>query len=113
MYLDNLLFDEKIFMYMEEVDLLMRARLKGYKTYFYPGSRIIHLGSGSSINKRSGPVLNIYKGLMYVYQKHYSQTALVSLRVLLQTKAIIAWCIGWLTGNSYLTSTYVQAYKLV
>lgn len=113
MYLDNLLFDEKILMYMEEVDLLMRARLKGYKTYFYPGSRIIHLGSGSSINKRSGPVLNIYKGLMYVYQKHYSQTALVSLRVLLQTKAIIAWCIGWLTGNSYLTSTYVQAYKLV
>jgi GT2 family glycosyltransferase len=41
-------FDKNIFMYMEEVDLLYRAAKKGFNTYFYPESQIIHFGSASS-----------------------------------------------------------------
>ena len=112
-FLDNLLFDEEVFMYMEEVDLLMRAKQKGYRTFFYPESRIIHVGSGSSINKRTGPVLNIYKGLLYVYKKHYSPSAQCVLTWMLKAKAILGMCVGYIVGSDYLKQTYEEAYRLV
>lgn len=113
LFFDDLLFDEKIFMYMEEVDLFMRAKKKGYDTYFYPGSRIIHLGSGSSTNKRTGPVLNIYRGFVYIYRKHYPKISLIILRLLLKKKAVLSIIIGLLTGSEYLKKTYAEAYRLV
>lgn len=109
----DLFFDEKIFMYMEEIDLLIRARKKGYWTYFYPRSLIVHLGSGSSTNKRKGPVLNIYKGYIYIYAKHYSRLELVIVKLMLKTKAVISWTIGMLFGNAYLKETYAEAYQMV
>jgi GT2 family glycosyltransferase len=112
-FLDDLLFDEKIFMYMEEVDLFMRAKKKGYQVVFYPESRIIHLGSGSSTNKKTGPVLNIYKGLMYIYRKHYSPLAYMVLKVLLMEKALFSVFIGYIIGSEYLKKTYAQAFRLV
>jgi GT2 family glycosyltransferase len=113
LFMNDLLFDAQIFMYMEEIDLLYRAKLKGYPTYFYPRSLIIHLGAGSSTNKRKGPVLNIYKGLLYFYKKHRSPFALQCLRVLLKAKAVLAWSIGAIMGKEHLTETYAEAYTLV
>ena len=113
LFMNGLLFDEKIFMYMEEIDLLYRAKKKGYSTYFYPRSLIVHLGSGSSTDKRKGPVLNIYRGYIYFYTKHRSAFSLPVLRAMLKTKALIAWCIGVLTGSRYLKETYAEAYQLV
>jgi GT2 family glycosyltransferase len=98
---------------MEEIDLLMRARKKGYRTYFYPGSQIIHLGGGSSTNKRKGPIINIYKGLLFVYKKHYSKFALFWVRIFLRTKAIIAMSIGFVLGSEHLKTTYAEAYHMV
>jgi GT2 family glycosyltransferase len=112
-FMNDLLFDEGIFMYMDEIDLLYRAKLKGYPTYFYPRSLVVHLGSGSSVNNRRGPVLNIYKGLMYFYQKHASAREVTMLRYMLKIKAIIAWFIGYLLGKEYLKDTYAEAYHLV
>lgn len=112
-FMEDLLFDENIFMYMEEIDLLMRARKKGYRTYFYPGSQIVHLGGGSSTNKRTGPVLQIYKGLLFVYKKHYSKFSLFLLRRMLKAKALISLSIGFITGSEYLKKTYAEAFKLV
>lgn len=113
LFLDGLLFDEKIFMYMEEVDLLYRARARGYRTYFYHTCAIVHVGGGSSTNKRKGPVLNIYKGFQYFYKKHHGSAALTTLRMMLKTKAVIAWMIGAVTGKEYLKETYAEAYRLV
>lgn len=113
LFMNGLLFDEGIFMYMEEIDLLYRAKKKGYPTYFYPRSLIVHLGSGSSTNKKKGPVLNIYRGYVYLYSKHYSKVSLAILRFMLRTKAILSWIIGWLTGSAYLKETYAEAYQLV
>lgn len=112
-FMDNLLFDEKIFMYMEEVDLLMRASKSGHSTYFLHDATITHLGSGSSVNKRTGPVLNIYKGLLYVYNKHYSQFSIACLRMLLKSKALLSLAVGYIASNDYLKKTYAEAYHLV
>lgn len=112
-FMQDLLFDEQIFMYMEEIDLLYRAKKKGFPTYFYPRSLIVHLGSGSSTNKRKGPILNIYRGFLYFYRKHHSPIAVSVLRSMLQIKAAIAWCVGFVLGDTFLKETYAEAFKLV
>lgn len=111
--MNGLLFDEAVFMYMEEIDLLYRARKSGHAAYFYPKSLIVHLGSGSSTAGRKGPVLNIYRGYMYLYKKHASGFGQRCMRMMLKAKAILGWTIGMLSGNTYLKETYAEAYRLV
>lgn len=104
-------FDKNIFMYMEEVDLLYRARKKGLNTYFYNESQIIHLGSASSAGK-TFPILQVYRGFLFFYKKHYSKIHLFFLRLILKTKAIVAYLIGKIKKNQYLTETYAKAFEI-
>ncbi|MCX7955852.1 MAG: glycosyltransferase family 2 protein [Patescibacteria group bacterium] len=104
-------FDEKIFMYMEEVDLLYRANKIGFNVYFYPESKIIHLASASSSGK-TFPILQVYKGFLFFYKKHYSKINLLILKFLLKLKALIAIIIGKIKKNNYLINTYEEAFKI-
>ncbi len=101
-------FDEKIFMYMEEIDLLYRANKRGLTAGFYPHAHFIHLGSASS-NTRSKPIIQVFRGFLYFYKKHRSHTEYVLLRSMLQLKALISLTIGHITSNSYLVMTYEEA----
>lgn len=104
-------FDKNIFMYMEEVDLLYRAKKLGLNTFFYPDSQIIHLGSASS-NGKTFPILQVYRGFIFFYKKHYSIFHLLILHLILKFKAIIAYLIGKIKNDSYLIKTYEEAFKL-
>jgi GT2 family glycosyltransferase len=104
-------FDETIFMYMEEVDLLYRAKKLKMNTYFYPKSKIVHLGSASS-NGKTFPILQVYKGFLFFYKKHHSRLALFLLRFLLRLKAGLAWFLGFVINNNYLKHTYEEAFKV-
>ncbi|MEK7109811.1 MAG: glycosyltransferase family 2 protein [Patescibacteria group bacterium] len=104
-------FDKNIFMYMEEVDLLYRARKLSLNTYFYPDSQIIHLGSASS-NGKTFPILQVYKGFLFFYKKHYSIFHLLILHLILKFKALIAYLIGKIKADKYLIQTYEEAFKL-
>lgn len=102
-------FDKNIFMYMEEVDLLYRAKKIGLNTFFYPEAKIIHLGSASSGGK-TFPILQVYKGFIFFYKKHYSFFHLLILHFILKTKALIALLIGKIKNNQYLIETYEKAF---
>lgn len=41
-------FDEEFFIYLEDVDLSMRATIMGWDNYLVPGARAYHMGSASS-----------------------------------------------------------------
>ena len=110
-YLDVEGFDEDIFMYMEEVDLLYRAKKKGFQTYFFPNAEFIHLGSASSGGK-TFPILQVYRGFIYFYRKHYSRFYMLLLKCMLQLKALISIGIGKITHNPYLINTYEKAYSI-
>lgn len=105
-------FDKDIFLYMEEVDLLYRARQKGYHTFFYPEARFIHLGAASSGGK-AFPIIQVYKGFLFFYKKHRSRMQIFWLKIMLKLKALIAVFIGKTTKNQYLIETYEKAYQLV
>ena len=108
---EKLSFDENIFMYMDEIEFLYRAKKAGFKVFFYPQAKFFHLGAASSKSKKT-PVLNIYKGLMYLYKKHYSKWQVFLLKLMLKIKAGGAYLLGVLFNNNYLKETYAQAFKL-
>jgi N-acetylglucosaminyl-diphospho-decaprenol L-rhamnosyltransferase len=41
-------FDERIFMYSEELDLFWRARRLGWRLWFTPAAEFVHIGNASS-----------------------------------------------------------------
>ncbi|MBU3957131.1 glycosyltransferase family 2 protein [Patescibacteria group bacterium] len=104
--------DEGIFMYMDEVEWCRRIKKSGYRVMFYPGAEITHLGRGSSKTGRKDPILNIYRGLIYFYKKHYPRWQLPILRLMLKLKAAGTLLLGYLTNNQYLKETYGQALKI-
>jgi len=104
--------DEGLFMYMDEVEYSLRIKKAGYKIVFYPRAQIIHLWEGSSRTGRTDPILNIYRGLIYFYKKHYPQWQLPILRLMLKLKAGLSYLLGLILHNNYLKTTYAQALKI-
>jgi len=104
--------DEGIFMYMDEVEWCYRIKKAGFKVMFYPEAKIIHLGGASSKTGRKDPILNIYRGLLHFYRKHYSGWQLPILRLMLKLKAGSSLFLGYLTNNQYLKETYGEALKI-
>lgn len=45
------MFDERFYMYFEEVDLCLRAKKAGWKVHFNPASRVVHIGGASSAKR--------------------------------------------------------------
>lgn len=105
------LLDERMFMYMEEVEFCFRAKKCGFKTYFFPQPEVIHFIRGSGSKPEA--ILGIYKGLIYFYQKHMPLWQLPILRLLLKVKAFLALTFGVLTNNSYLRVTYTKVFRLI
>lgn len=102
-------FDEKIFMYTEDMELCYRAKLYGYSVYFYPYIKIYHKETGSS--NRTFAIVNIYKNLLYFYKKHRSYAEYLFVKTLLRSKALTLIGLGRITKNSYYIQTYEQALK--
>ena len=64
------LLDEKIFMYVEEVELCYRINKKGYKVFYTPHSQLTHSKGASSSTKSEAGLIEEFKGLIYFYNKH-------------------------------------------
>lgn len=111
-FMDAGFFDERIFMYMEEIDLLYRGHEKGHDVYFLDSARFIHTGAASSGDRRR-PVVNIYRGLVYFYEKHYSTSALTVLRIMLRIKALAAILVGRMIGKPSIVQTYEEALRVL
>lgn len=105
-------FDEGIFMYMEDIDFLYRARRKGYGVFFYSDARFTHAGAGSSGQRRT-PVVNIYRGLMYFYRKHRGLAACATIRFMLMAKALAVIVLGRIIGKRDLSLIYEEAIRVV
>lgn len=104
-------FDEKIFMYTEDMELCFRAQKAGYNSYFYPDVKIVHKEHGST--NRTFAIVNIYKNLPYFYKKHRNVFELSVLLLLLKVKAYASIIFGTIVGNNYLRSTYAQALAIL
>jgi GT2 family glycosyltransferase len=106
------MMDEGIFMYMDEVEWCYRIKRAGGLVFFWPGAEIVHLGGGSSKSGRREPIVNIVRGLIYFYKKHYPRWQLTLLQVMVKLKAVTVMFWARLEGNQELQQTYEEVYKL-
>ena len=82
------LFDEAIFMYMEETDWCHRFLQAGWKIYYTPQTAIIHLCEGSSRLRNDRDRL-YYQSLCYYFKKHYGYSGMIKYQ--LQELLFLRW----------------------
>jgi N-acetylglucosaminyl-diphospho-decaprenol L-rhamnosyltransferase len=77
-------FDEDFFLFSEETDWCYRLREGGWKSYFYPGAEIVHVGGASWRTESATLFTEQVRGHLRFLAKHRGQkTAARARRVLL------------------------------
>ncbi len=66
-------FDERFFMYAEDIDWSLRAQQAGWKVYYVPEATIIHRIGRSSDQRPFPMVIEFHRSMARFYRKHYAQ----------------------------------------
>lgn len=82
-------FDERFFMYGEDVDLSYRVQEAGYKNYYFAESTIIHFKGESTKRGSLNYVRLFYKAMSLFVKKHYSGSKAGLFIFFIQTAIII------------------------
>ena len=75
-------FDERFFVYFEEVDLSLRAMQLGYTSYFLSDATAFHKGGGCSARVKATRLFYSLRSRVLYAQKHYSAISYFLLIVL-------------------------------
>jgi GT2 family glycosyltransferase len=70
-------FDERFFIYYEEVDLSYRARQKNYKSIFFSNAQVYHLGGGSSRKVKAKRIFYSQRSRILYALKHFSKINII------------------------------------
>ncbi len=73
-------FDERFFMYFEEVDLCFRLAKRGWKIIFVPDTSVTHIGGSSAKQDITAMTLARYRSMFNFYRKHYPPSHLFVLK---------------------------------
>lgn len=95
--------DDKIFMYGEDVEFCLRAKRLGWIPDYFTQPKVTHLGQASGSSR--GAILGEYKGLKYIYQKYFSRSRQLILKILLKLGAVLRVII-------LRNKIYAEAFKL-
>jgi len=104
--------DEDIFMYGEDVEWSYRIKKAGFKIYFSPATKIVHIARGSSGKISKNAILGEYRGIIHFYQKHKSQFSLQIALMLLKIGALARILIFSTLGRKETAKFYAEALKV-
>ncbi len=76
------LLDDNIFLFAEEPDYCLRARQKGWQTWFLPGFSVIHYEGKSTNQVPFIRLSNYYISKLYFFRKHYGPIQLLLLKLI-------------------------------
>jgi GT2 family glycosyltransferase len=82
-------FDERFFLYMEDVDLCERIKKQGWKIFYLPAAKIIHYAGGSSRKDWERSQSNLFESTMRYFNKRYGRFRMIVLRFLLFVALLI------------------------
>jgi N-acetylglucosaminyl-diphospho-decaprenol L-rhamnosyltransferase len=66
------LFDERFFMYGEDLDLAFRIKARGWKVYYHPVVEVLHHKGASSRKQSERSIREFYRAMQVFYHKHYA-----------------------------------------
>lgn len=103
-------FEERLFMYIEDMEFCFRVKKDKQKVFFYPYAKIVHKERKSS--NREYAIIKIHEGLLFFYRKHKSKLSYLILKYMLISKSLISIFIGTVFQKNYLVNTYRKTLKL-
>lgn len=74
------LFDERFFMYCEDIDLCQRINASGYQIFYVPTTQIVHYKGESTKKDRLDYVVAFNKSLYLFFQKYYAPQSIFLFR---------------------------------
>ena len=104
-------FDDKIFMYFEDVELCYRMKQAGWKIFYYPDAEIFHFRGQSSRLKQQSLMSPLSTwgtkqyttSVIYFYNKHFKTAKTFMLRILIVLtslfKALVYTTAGIVSGK--------------
>jgi N-acetylglucosaminyl-diphospho-decaprenol L-rhamnosyltransferase len=66
------LFDERFFMYGEDLDLAFRLKERGWRVFYYPEVKVLHHKGASSRKQSQRSIREFYRAMHIFHRKHYS-----------------------------------------
>jgi N-acetylglucosaminyl-diphospho-decaprenol L-rhamnosyltransferase len=97
--------DESYFMYAEEVDWCYTMRERGWQVWYQPTARVIHLGAGSSQDRRHQREADLYRSRVRFFRKHYGLWMAWLLKIqiygLTMIKLLVHRLLHLVTGGRY------------
>ncbi|MFH1598270.1 MAG: glycosyltransferase family 2 protein [Patescibacteria group bacterium] len=82
-------FDERYFMYTEDVDFCYRAQREGYRVGYFPGAEIIHYDMGKTPERYPDKYINHRLSLLIFYQKFCTKEKLEKLKKILRQEVLL------------------------
>lgn len=105
-------FDEKIFLYGEEVELCYRIKSGRFDVFYTPVTLITHVGRGSMEKANIGAITGEYKAILYFYQKHKTKLKGFFVMILLRLGALARIIIfGLILQSKELLEAYWSAFQ--
>jgi GT2 family glycosyltransferase len=105
------LFDEKFFMYSEEVDLQFRMKKGDRQNYILRSARIIHFGGASTRQSAAAMKVELFRSKAYYFRKHHSHLSAFALRSIFQASILGRILKCYLRGNVSEREMWEEAWK--
>ncbi|MEX1033245.1 MAG: glycosyltransferase family 2 protein [Cellvibrionaceae bacterium] len=89
-------FDERFFVYFEEVDLSFRARQTGWRTIYFADAQAFHAGGGTSWQVKTHRLFYSLRSRLLYGFKHFPRWQswlLVGVTIVLEPIARTVWCL--------------------
>jgi GT2 family glycosyltransferase len=87
-------FDEKIFMYSEEIELALRYAREGWQCWQEPRAVVVHLGGRSTRQMAERMFVELWRSRLYIYSKFYTPLSAWLLRLLLGSAMLARLALG-------------------
>lgn len=104
--------DENIFLYGEEVEWQCRIKSAGWRIGYTPSTKVIHYERKSSGGSPRNAVLGEFRGLKYIYGKHFPGWKQIVVGSLLDVAAAIRVIFWLVRRNMAMVKIYLEALAL-
>lgn len=93
-------FDERFFMYCEDVDLGYRAHQSGWRVTYFPYSIVVHARGKSSDQNANPMIVEFHKSMYYFFKKHYLKNSSIFVRAIVPA-GLVARASFFILRNKY------------
>ena len=106
-------FDERFFMYFEDLDFAYRAKLAGWKSYYLADAQALHYGGGASYQIKAKRLYYVLNSRVLYIAKHFgtpSAIKILTASFLMEFWARLGWSLANLSKQSFIAT--IQAYRM-